>query len=187
MRYRGQSAADVRTLKAMKREELEKILQRNVGQIHPNAELLSYRISDLDDLNVPVEITLEYHIKDYALQAGETLMVFQLPDLEYSAYVVGKATRIHPMDWSHRTLSANRYTLELPKGFEVAYLPEDVHYDTSVMAYRARFDRRDGVILFSDISIRKVIAAPSEDYALYKRGIETQAKLAKEWVVLERK
>ncbi|OPX22739.1 MAG: hypothetical protein B1H02_05785, partial [Candidatus Latescibacteria bacterium 4484_107] len=139
-RYTGQSAAQVRTLKVMRADELKKIFQEAVGRIHPNAELLSYQVSDLDDLSAPVEITTEYRIRDYALQAGKSLMVFQLPDLEYSAYEVGKATRIHPLDWSHRTLETNQYTLALPEGFDVYHLPGDVHYNTPLITYQARFE-----------------------------------------------
>jgi len=171
----------------MRAEELEKIFQEAVGRIHPNATLHSYHVSDLDDLSVSVEITTEYRITDYALKAGKTLMVFQLPDLEYSAYEVGKPSRVHPLDWSHRTSETNHYTLELPKGFEVYYLPRDVNYDTPLMTYQAHFEQKNRGILFTDASTRKAIFAPSEDYPLYKKGIEAKAKLAKEWVVLERK
>ena len=186
-RYTGQSAAQVRTLKVMRADELKKIFQEAVGRIHPNAELLSYQVSDLDDLSTPVEITTEYRIRDYALQAGKSLMVFQLPDLEYSAYEVGKATRIHPLDWSHRTLETNQYTLALPEGFDVYHLPGDVHYNTPLITYQARFEQKNGDIRFTDASTRKAVFAPAGDYLLYKKGIEAKAKLAKEWVVLERK
>ncbi|MCD6334423.1 MAG: DUF3857 and transglutaminase domain-containing protein [Candidatus Latescibacteria bacterium] len=186
-RYTGQSAAQVRTLKVMRADELKKIFQEAVGRIHPNAELLSYQVSDLDDLSTPVEITTEYRIRDYALQAGKSLMVFQLPDLEYSAYEVGKATRIHPLDWSHRTLETNQYTLALPDGFDVYHLPGDVRYDTPLITYQARFEQKNGGIRFTDASTRKAVFAPAGDYLLYKKGIEAKAKLAKEWVVLERK
>ena len=186
-RYTGQSAAQVRTLKVMRADELKKIFQEAVGRIHPNAELLSYQVSDLDDLSAPVEITTEYRIRDYALQAGKSLMVFQLPDLEYSAYEVGKATRIHPLDWSHRTLETNQYTLALPEGFDVYHLPGDVHYNTPLITYQARFEQKNGDIRFTDASTRKAVFAPAGDYLLYKKGIEAKAKLAKEWVVLERK
>jgi len=186
-RYTGQTAAGIRTLKVMRADELEKIFQEAVGRIHPNATLRSYHVSDLDDLSASVEITTEYRIADYALRAGESLMVFQLPDLEYSAYEVGKATRLHPLDWSRRTLETNQYTLALPKGFDVYHLPGDVRYDTSLISYQAHFEQKKGGIRFTDASTRKAIFAPAEDYLLYKKGIEAKAKLAKEWVVLGRK
>jgi hypothetical protein len=186
-RYTGQSAAGIRILKVMRADELEKIFQEAVGRIHPNATLRSYEVSNLDDLSAPVEITTEYRITDYALQAGKSLMVFQLPDLEYSAYEVGKATRLHPLDWSRRTLETNQYTLALPKGFEVYHLPPAVQYDTPLMTYQARFEQKNGGIRFTDASTRKAVFAPAGDYLLYKKGIEAKAKLAKEWVVLERK
>ena len=185
-RYTGETAASVRGFKVLREEELTKRIQEMVAGIHPHAEMISYEMSDLEDLDVPVELAVAYRIPDYPLRAGERLMVFHLPDLEYSAYEVGKPTRIHPLDWSSRTMTSNRYTLRLPEGVTVYHLPEDVTYDTPLMAYMADFEAKDGTVVFSDEYRRHLIEAPAERYPAFKKGIETRAKLSKEWVVLER-
>ena len=184
--YTGQSAADLRGVKVMKEEELKKAFQRSVSSIHPNAEMVRYTISDLNDLGTPVKYTLDYRIKDYALRAGETLIAFQIPDLDYTASSVGKATRVHPLDWATRTLERNSYTFETPEGFKVYHLPAPIRYNMPFMTYNAEFEQQDGRIIFSDAFQRMVIQAPASAYPQYKQGIETRARVAKEWIVLER-
>ena len=185
-RYLGETAASIRGFKVLRQEELTKRIQEMVAGIHPHAVMVSYQISDLADLDVPVELTVVYQIPDYPLRAGEKLMVFHLPNLEYSAAEVGKPTRIHPLDWSSRAMSTNQYTVRLPDGFTANYLPEDVTYDTPLMTYAAGFESRGSTIVFSDEYRRHLIEAPEGMYPVYKKGVETRAKLSREWVVLER-
>jgi len=185
-RYAGQMASSLRGFKVLRREELTKRIQEFVAGVHPHAEMISYQMSDLTDLDVPVELTVTFRIPDYPLRAGEKLMVFHLPDLEYNASEVGKPTRIHPLDWSSRAMTTNQYTLRLPEGFTVKYLPADVTYDTPLMTYAAGFESRGTAIVFSDEYRRHLIEAPEDMYPTFKMGIETRAKLSREWVVLER-
>lgn len=185
-RYSGQSALGLRAFKAMKDEELEKTFQQSVGAVHPNAQMVEYAISDLNDLSTPAGYDLTYRIGDYALAAGESLMAFKLPDLEYSASSVGKATRLHALDWTTRVSETSRYTVAIPEGFKVYYLPASVRFETPFLTYRAAFEEQDGQIVFSDAFERRVIQAPASAYAQYKEGIEARAQLAEEWIVLER-
>ena len=185
-RYTGGTAASIRGFKVLREEEVTKRIQAMVAGIHPNAEMITYEMSDLEDLDVPVELTVTYRITDYPLRAGEKLMAFHLPNLEYSAQDVGKQTRVHPLDWSSRTRTTNRYTLRLPEGFTVYHLPDDVSYDIPLLSYTAGFETKDGTIVFTDEYLRRHIEAPAEIYPEFKKGIETRAKLSKEWIVLER-
>jgi len=185
-RYAGEMAASLRGFKVLREEELTKRIQQMVAGIHPHAEMVSYQMSDLADLEVPVELTVTYRIRDYPLRAGEKLMVFHLPNLDYSAAEVGKPSRIHPLDWSSRAMTTNQYTLRLPEGFTANYVPEDVTYETPLMTYAAGFESRGGTIVFRDEYRRHLTDAPEEMYPVFKKGIETRAKLSREWVVLER-
>ena len=184
--YTGQSAMELRRLKVMKEEELKKAFQQAVSDVHPNAEMVQYTVSELKNLGVPAGYTLEYRIKDYALRAGETLIAFQIPDLDYTASSVGKSTRTHPLDWTTRTLERNHYTFKIPEGFKIYHIPASLNYDAPFMNYKAEFEQKNGQINFSDAFERIVIQTPASAYPQYKRGIETRAQVTKEWIVLER-
>ena len=186
IRHKGQSAAATRGLKVMKEAERKRYFQGRVARIHTNADLVSYRVSDLDDLTAPVQIVLHYRLVDYAVRAGHKLMVFRLPGLNYGAGSVGKATRVHPMDWTTRGQSANRYVIRVPEGLKVRYLPGDVSYNCPSIRYKAAFDQDAAVVTFTDEFRRELHSAPASEYAQYKAGIEAMAKLAKEWIVVER-
>lgn len=186
IQHDGLAAVGVRGLKVMKEAERERHFQQEVSRAHTNAELLSYRLSDLNDLSVPVEVVLRYRFKDYAVRAGEKLMIFRLPSFSHSSYAVGKATRTHPLNWTTRWRTTDHYTLRLPKGLKVSHVPQRVTFDTPIVSYKAQF-RLDGTrVIFEDEFRRRAIAAPASEYASYKAFVEARAKLSKEWIVVER-
>ena len=186
VRHDGLAAIGVRGLKVMKDAERERHFQQAVSQAHTNAELLSYRLSDLNDLSVPVEVALHYRLRDYAVRAGEKLMVFRLPNFKHSSHSVGKATRTHPLDWNARWRTTDHYTLRVPEGLKVSDVPQPVTFDTPLVSYRAQFRVDGSLVIFEDEFQRKSIAAPASEYASYKAFVEARAKLSKEWIVVER-
>ena len=182
----GQTAAGVRGLKELKDEELKRHFQERVARIHTQAELLSYKLSDLTDLAKPVTVDLHYKLIDYAVRAGDDLMIFRCPNLRYSARAVGKPTRVHGLDWTTRDSLAHRYTLRLPAGLKVRHLPKPVKYECPTMRYQGRYTHSGRSVTFEDEYRRDCVAAPRTAYAAYKEGIETRARFAREWIVLER-
>ncbi len=186
-RYAGQASVGMRNLRMMKDAERKRYFQQMVADVHTNAELVSYKLSDLSDLEAPVVVKLHYRLMDYAVRAGDKLMIFRLPGLNYSAYGVGKPDRMHPLDWTTRDRSSHRYTVRLPKGWRVRYVPSPVQVAGAPFSYTSKFEAKGDTVTFEDESRRDVIAAPASQYAAYKAGVEAMAKLAKEWVVLERK
>ncbi len=185
-RYFGGPAVSTRRLRYLKQAELKRRFQQRVAGIAPNAELISFQTSDLNDLAAPVWVKLHYRLADYAVRAGDQLMVFHLPGLNYNAAGVGKPDRVHPLRWTTRWLSAHRYVVTLPKGMRVRYAPAPARVDQGPLRYRARFTRRAGRIEFEDEARRDAVRAPASAYAAYKAGVETMARLAKEWIVVER-
>lgn len=173
--------------KDLKPKELTKQFQEMVNRIHPNARLIDYDISDLRDLNQKVHFTLTYQIKDYATKAGAELLVFKIPEINYSAWTVGKKTREFPLDWDARTLSSNKATIIIPAGYKVYYLPENYSFKApSLVSYQAQFEVKEQTIIFNDRYCCETISISPEKYSDYKKCLETMATLAKEWIILER-
>jgi len=185
--YRGQRAIGMRSMKGMKEEEIKKLFQQRVGRIHPDADLLSYRLSDLKDLEAPVRVRMEYRISDYALRAGKELMVFRLPNFHYTAAGVGKPTRVHPLRWRTRLADINRYTILLPSGWRVYYVCPNTQEKSPCGTYSARYRQGHGKLEFEDIFRRERVNAPASAYGVFKGTLQARARVAREWIVLQRR
>jgi hypothetical protein len=182
----GDHAIALRELKDRKPEEMKRHFEEMVAEVHPNAVLSRYEVSDLKDLCQPVTARIRYRIPGYALRGGEDLLVFQVPEIDYSAYSVGRAQREHPLDWGKPRVTRHQAVIRLPAGYRIYYLPEGVSIDAAPIRYRARFKAAEGTIEFRDEYRREAPVLPARRYADYKRCLETMAGLAKERIVLEK-
>ncbi|MCK4353297.1 DUF3857 domain-containing protein [candidate division WOR-3 bacterium] len=193
----GNFAQDFRHKKSLRKKELRKYFEKFVSGIYPGAELIDFEVTELADLNKPVTYELIYKIPNYALVAKGKFLVFKLPDIKYTAEEVGRPTRYNPFDFKQRLMKEHKIEIELPKGYEIYYLPPNYFCDSDIISYEAGFEkhspnflqklfRKKTKIVFKDIYKRKLSKAGQEKYQDYKRCIETRAKLSREWIVLKK-
>ena len=172
--------------KNKKDEELRRELEVALTAIHPKARLDSYRVENLHDLTKRMAFTETYTLEDYAMRAGEDLLVFRLPEIRYDAALVGKPEREFPLRWPSRGKSVVDLTLNVPPEFKVYYAGKDYEADAGVADFVATFAELDGQIRYRDRYVQRETEAPPEAYGKYKSCLETRARVAKEWIVLER-
>lgn len=172
--------------KNRKDEELRRDLEVALASLHPKSRLDSYKVENLHDLAKPVEFSETYTLEDYAMRAGDDLLVFRLPEIEYSAAAVGKPEREFPLRWQAREKTTVDLALEIPPGFKVYYAGKDYQADSDVASFTATFAVADGGVRYKDDFVRIRTEAPQEAYGDYKACLETRARVAKEWIVLER-
>jgi hypothetical protein len=183
---RGNSQASLRMFHYIPEKRLNKYLLESAYRIHPNANLIDYKFENLNDLKKIPEMEMSYSIKDYMISAGGKLLAFKMPSLSYSAYGVGKKERIYPLSFGELTSNNNEYVLRLPDNYKIYYLPEKYSYKSDNFVYEASFEVHDDKILFKDSYRRLSAFAPMEAYFELKECLETRAKLAKEWIVIEK-
>jgi hypothetical protein len=186
-RCTGSSESALRSAwKDMKDEEVRRSLMVNLANIHSKSSLGDYAFENLNDLSEAAYFTESYILHDYAMRAGDDLLVFRLPEIEYSALEVGKPDREFPLYWSSRSMLTNDIRLDIPQDFKVYYAGKDYEADGGVATFTADFDVKDRVIRYRDAYVHTETRAGREAYAAYKACLETQAQVSKEWIVLER-
>lgn len=197
IRVCGNMAQGFRSNKNLKEEELKQSFERKVASVCQGAELVSFKVSDLEDLSEPVWYELQYKLPGYALSAGNLLM-FKLPGIVYSAIEVGKPTRDNPMVFGIKTLRSVWIEIECPSKYSAYYIPRDYSYHSEIANYEAKFSEKEvsglekffggrNKVIFSDKYWLSISEAGREKYPEYKKCIETRAKLAQEWLALKKK
>ncbi|MBU0638340.1 MAG: DUF3857 and transglutaminase domain-containing protein [Planctomycetes bacterium] len=172
--------------KDLKDEELRREFEMELTAMHAKAHLLDYSIQNLHDLTQPLGFTQSYTLERYAMRAGDDLLVFRLPEIEYGAGSVGKPTRDFPLRWQCRALLTTDMHVEIPPGFRIYYAGKDFQAECDVVSFAASFNTGDNEIHYHDEFVQRGLEAPAEEYAAYKKCIETKARVPKEWIVLER-
>jgi len=166
----------------MRRDFLEGIF----NQRYPGVQIADFSISDLQNLDTPVEVRVDFSCPEYVSNSGKTI-VFSLPSEEFSEYaaLVSTADRKYDLVLGYNMSVEKTLTLSLPEGYKVDSLPED----ESVQSELGRFVRKyetDGnstVKYFVSLEINTPVV-PAASYGKLKNLLETAAREDRAHVVL---
>jgi len=123
--------------------ELESFWQRVVTGVHPGARLIGFSTSDPEDLDTPFGLRFSYEVADYAVQAGDYLLIkapvstngFELILQSFLA-AAGLPERTYPFDLGVTLGSTQQESLTLPPGYQVKSLPERVELEAGKLEYK---------------------------------------------------
>jgi len=184
---RGNKEAVWRKKATLKPEELQRDMLEMVKGLDTRAVLDGMNLRNLGEPTQPLEIEFEYHIPGWALKAGEKLLVFRLPEINYTAWELEKEKRANPLWWESRTLIENHYKIKIPNGYRARYIVGKVFGagDDDSIRYEASFDEEKGKVLFFDRTERRALLLEPSRYGVYVDILTTRAKVAQEWIIIE--
>lgn len=182
----GNSGAWLRSLKDLDRQQLRNRVELIAADLHPGVILRDFSVSDLPDLAQEPWLRLECAIPEFAVRAGEDLMMFTLPALQYSAHEVGRPDREFDIFLLRPLCEQTAGTVRIPPGFTVHSLPEPVTVEAGPVYYRAQPAVRADTIHFEGVFTLAALEAPREDYPALKAGIEARARLPRRRIILVR-
>jgi hypothetical protein len=181
----GDTANWMRSLKDLNKQELHNYLQQVISNMHPAAVLRGFDTSDLADLAAKAKLTVKCSIAGYASEAGDDLMLFNLPGVDYDAGDVGRTTRNYGLFFGHAVRALTKGIIHLPAGYSVYSVPEGVATDGPVVKYTANLtDDGKRALRFEDDFILKVSEAAKDAYGEYKACKEKRAGLSRQRIIL---
>ena len=106
---------------------LKSTLATELSQQFPGIQIAWHDISDLSDLNVPVEINVGFHVADYTTQVGDDILM-PLPIDEFADYAETFASeqRTYALDMGYPMQIEKTIRIQIPDGW-MATLPKDIH------------------------------------------------------------
>lgn len=184
----GPAQASLRSLKAAKEKEKQNFAEQMVKRVHPKAKLSGFAMSNLDDLNAPVSLTLQYRIPDGAVKASEHLMAFRNHWISYNARSAGLATRTYPLDYFSTEETVNTVVFELPEGFGWVPWNRDYNWNCGCLSYESTLTQHLQTLQFTDrFRVTRKTYPPAAEYRHYRGCLQIMSELAKQWLIIERK
>ena len=128
-------------------QELKVIWQSLVTRVHPGARLTGFSTSDPEDLYSSFGLRFSYEVDDYAVQAGDYLLVkspvstnsFELI-LQNFLSAAGLPSRNYPFNLGVTLGSSQEEDLVLPSGYMVKSLPETVDLEAEKLSYSMEYN-----------------------------------------------
>ncbi|MFQ5645374.1 MAG: DUF3857 domain-containing protein [bacterium] len=181
---RGNYNIGFRGYKYHKPIKRERILKRMLNSLYPGGELINYSFSDLDDLNAPVKITMEYAGPKFLKQAG-SLRIFQLPGVGISAGSVSLSKRKYDIFFKALSRTENLITITVPPNLSVRHLPGPIEKEAVGLSYKSSYRKQENKIVFKEtrtIAKARISAADYPEYKKFKEGIALESD---QYIILE--
>jgi len=170
-------------LKYTKPVLVQEELKEKINTITPGGELLNYRISNVEDLNQPVEIRMEFKGPKFLTRAGKNRLLPKFGSL--SASLVSKERRNFPVDFQALCVNETRIRVELPSHLTVKFMPPPIVKDTPWFTYIYEHTFSKGLISFEERLIDKKSSVSVEEYPEFKEVCEELTRQTDEQVILE--
>ncbi len=143
---------------------LDEYIESLQGDV-PGKEIISLNISNEEDLDFPIIKEMQLEISEAYTHAGDlillTPMLFEA--LEENPFRI--AERNYPVDYTIPFRKDIRMIFDIPKGFEVDFLPEPAHVslqDHASFAYSVELNEENKIEVTYNFEILKTLFLPSE-------------------------
>ena len=170
-------------LKYTKPVLVQEQFKEKINTITPGGELLNYTVSEVDNLNQPVEIRMEFKGPKFLTRAGKNRLLPKLGSL--SASLVSKDRRNFPLDFRALNENVTEIKVKLPAHLNVKFLPPPVVKDTTWFSYVNKYTFSKGLISFEERLIDKKTKVSVEEYLEFKEIFEELARQTDKQVILE--
>ncbi len=142
----------------------------------PHIQVDSVSMSNLDNLQMPIEISVQFHVKNYVKRIKEHLHLL-LPIDEFGDYAkyVAASERTYPLDMNYPMKIEKVILIHLPEEWR-AVLPTDIEQDSSFARMERRYSQNENLVNYRLIFKLKQRIIPVKDYAKAKKFFNNLAR-----------
>ncbi len=163
---------------------IEEALKEKIQEVSIGAQLDSYEIKNLNELNIPVALSYKFNGKEYFTNAGPLRIMPQLAGLDTA--LVAKNKRNYPIDFNILETKETVFNIVIPENFAVQYMPESVLEDSRWMKFTVEYKNQGSKIFFTQKAELKKSMVLEEEYQDFKNFYEGVAKKMKQRIILEK-
>lgn len=162
----------------------EKIFLREYYSKGNNKFLLdSSRVENLKDRDKELEITYAFNIQDYIKSYEKDVYVnlHLTRDLQNSTI---KPERKLPIEFPHHGETKYSVVLNIPAGYKVSYLPENVSFKNDRFGFVTEYKRSGNKIILTQKLYSNILILNKEDFDMWNKMVKDLNKAYSEVVVL---
>jgi len=158
----------------IKRKEL---IQNSLSSSCPGSVLEEFSFSDLADLNIPVEQRYKFRVPNYAKKIGEKLHLKpSIIERVESTSMVATEERRFPMYFYNQYCTQNVIEINIPEGFKVERVPNEVDLVFPFGSYRIKYSMEDNIIKYERYYQFNTFEISQKEYPSFKEFIERIAQ-----------
>ena len=175
---RGQSSKYERALfRKVSKSDYRKIVERWLTSGATAAKLMKFSPTD-NPTNASFDLNIEFSAPTYGQLMQNRLLIFKpaIVSRSRSIYLTEKE-RVHPIRLESSSFT-EKAVFELPNGFRVDEVPDEVNLRTSFGGYTTKYEVRDGKLIFKRTMTTKRSILPTKQYgsvrSFYKKILDAE-------------
>lgn len=184
---KGQTDMYLRSVyRLIRPDRLKGYMEIALNSRYPGLQVESVQMSDLDDLDAPVDLKVDFSCPDYGSNLGN-MMTLPLPSEGFSAYaaLVGSIERQYDFHLGYNMAVEKVLTLSIPEGYKVASLPRDESLVHELGTFERRYEELDDSTIKYSVSFKiDVPIIPAASYKNLKKLMEIAAREDRAQLVL---
>ena len=147
---------------------MKSTLATELSQQFPGIQIIWHEMSNLNELNVPVEIRLGFRVENYAIPLSNN-MLMPLPIDEFVEYAKAFADdqRVYSLDFGYPTQVEKTIRIQIPEGWSAA-LPEDSYHTIESAELTRQYRQVENIITYRLIFTLKDKILPAAAYSAAK-------------------
>jgi len=166
-------------------ELVEQALKERIQDVSIGAKLDRYGVKNLDKLGEPIELDYSFTGPEYFTLAGNLRIMPQLASVDTG--IVAKDKRRYPLDFNILESKETIFEIEIPRDFELKYLPEAVNKDSRWLDFKVGYKVDNNKIIFTQSVELKKRNVSLGEYREFKNFFEDLARRVKQRIVLQRR
>ncbi|MCX5702775.1 MAG: DUF3857 domain-containing protein [Candidatus Omnitrophica bacterium] len=161
---------------------IEETLKEKIQGVSIGAKLDNYNINNLENLNVPIELSYSFRGPEYFTLAGNARIMPQLSGLDAS--LVAKDSRQFPIDFAILDSKETTFEVELPDNFAIKYMPTNINEESPWLKFIAEYNHKGNKIYFRQKVELKANTISEQEYPDFKAFFEGLAQKIKQRIIL---
>lgn len=172
-------------LRSMKPIQRKSFIESMANDICPGAIVSKYSISDIYNLNIPVNIEATFTCQDYIIKAGDLLIV-KVPNMsmQYLSQIVSRDKRTYPLFIGYNFNKTNIVNFNIPEGYKIRYVPDNTNYQNKFGDFRVYYKRLERELSYNCTIISDAYSVDPVDYPLIKQLFSNAVIMEKNQVVV---
>jgi len=163
--------------------------------VHPSAKISSLSVTPnpIDNLWEPVSMRIEYEIPDYAIVAGDYLLV-KSPLSTYVFDIIGLllsqtttlTEREFPLNIQFTIGSELEEKIKLPGGYNAKSLPSRIVMDEDPASFKMDYNLEGDVVTYESSFMIKMPVIPAEKYPDYRKAVKRMENSGQGMIILSK-
>lgn len=187
VRYYGLSDSDERgDYQELSPVRLKQSFEDAVADAADGGHLISYHVSDPQNLDKPLTVSYSYVAPQLAARAGD-LLIFHVPGFDPGLSSFERLSRTFPMWFDDRSEDRSQTDIVLPRGYRIRYVPTGAKGILPEVGFSAAYRKMGDMIRFDSMLAWTQREIPTARYVEVRDLLRRRALFGQGLLVLERK